>query len=271
LAERQASRAERGEASGLEAHRLRLAASALRSRVALAEAESERARAEAATWNPDLPRDARPALPDLANAPTLDGSSARIIAAEADVSAARLARQAAGRFVASPEVSLGWQRQEAGAEAIDGPIFGLAWSVPLFDRKRAARDAADASIAGAQARLELVQREVIASRAAAAKSFARLAAALAQAREELTLNGRMLDGAEAAFLQGEAELTDLLETHRSVTEAELAMLDLYGEALAVHRQLERLAGPAAPEPAAPYPSTEHETTSQTQQTREKAP
>ena len=49
------------------------------------------------------------------------------------------------------------------------------------------------------------------------------------------------DGAEAAFRQGEAGLTDLLETHRSVTEAELAVLDLHEAALAAHRELERLA------------------------------
>ena len=56
----------------------------------------------------------------------------------------------------------------------------------------------------------------------------------------------MLDGAEAAFRQGETGVTDLLETHRSVTEAELAMLDLHEAALAAHRELERLAASAGP-------------------------
>ena len=34
---------------------------------------------------------------------------------------------------------MGWQRQEVGPEAVDGPILGFAWSVPLFDRKESFR------------------------------------------------------------------------------------------------------------------------------------
>lgn len=242
LAERELARSEKGEASGLEAHRLRLAASALRSRVALAAAESDRARAEIAGWYPDLDASAHPALPDLSGAPSFDGPDARILAAEAELRAATLEREAASRFVAFPEVSVGWQRQELGPEAIGGPIVGLAWSVPLFDRKKAARQSAEASLTAAGARLELVQREVRASRAAAQTSSARLSAALARAREQLASVERMLDGAETAFRHGEVSLTDLLETHRSVTEAELAALELHESALAADRELERLAG-----------------------------
>ena len=47
---------------------------------------------------------------------------------------------------------------------------------------------------------------------------------------------------EAAFRLGESSVTDLLETHRSATEAELAALDLYEAALAAARELERLDG-----------------------------
>ncbi len=54
----------------------------------------------------------------------------------------------------------------------------------------------------------------------------------------------MLDGVEAAFRLGESELTDLLETHRSVLEAELIVLELHAAALAAHRDLERLVGSA---------------------------
>ncbi len=113
--------------------------------------------------------------------------------------------------------------------------------MPLFDRRQAARRSSGAALEAARARLELAERESISSRAAASNNFTRLAAALAEAREELGGVEQMLDGAEAAFRQGEAGLTDLLETHRSVTEAELAVLDLHGAALAAHRELERLA------------------------------
>lgn len=241
LAQREAVRAERGEASGLEARRLGLAAATLRSRVALAAGASERARAEAAAWHPGLPANARPVLPELPAAPSLDGADVRVRAAEADLAAAELAQLATRPIVASPEVTVGWRRQDLTPGAVDGPIFGVAWSVPLFDRRQAARQSAGAALAAAGARLELAERESAAARVAASTNFARLADALAEAREELGATERMLDGAEAAFRQGEAGLTDLLETHRSVTEAELAVLDLHEAALAAHRELERLA------------------------------
>ena len=239
LAEREAVRAERGEASGLEARRL--AAATLRSRVALAAGASERARAEAAAWHPGLPPNARPVLPELPDAPSLDGADVRVRAAEADLAAAELAQLATRPIVASPEVTVGWRRQDLTPGAVDGPIFGVAWSVPLFDRRQAARQSAGAALAAAGARLELAERESGAARIAASTNFARLANALAEAREELGATERMLDSEEAAFRQGEAGLTDLLETHRSVTEAELALLDLHEAALAAHRELERLA------------------------------
>ncbi|MDE2978482.1 MAG: TolC family protein [Acidobacteriota bacterium] len=241
LAQREAVRAERGEASGLEARRLGLAAATLRSRVALAAGASERARAEAAAWHPGLPANARPVLPELPAAPSLDGADVRVRAAEADLAAAELAQLATRPIVASPEVTVGWRRQDLTPGAVDGPIFGVAWSVPLFDRRQAARQSVGAGLEAARARLELAERESAAARNAASTNFARLAAALAEAREELGATERMLDGAEAAFRQGEAGLTDLLETHRSVTEAELAVLDLHEAALAAHRELERLA------------------------------
>lgn len=241
LAQREAVRAERGEASGLEARRLGLAAATLRSRVALAAGASERARAEAAAWHPGLPVDAWPVLPELPAAPSLDGADVRVRAAEADLAAAELAQLATRPIVASPEVTLGWRRQDLTPGAVDGPIFGVAWSLPIFDRRQAARRNAGAGLEAARARLELAERESAAARAAASTNFVRLAEALAEAREELGATERMLDGAEAAFRQGEAGLTDLLETHRSVTEAELAVLDLHEAALAAHRELERLA------------------------------
>ena len=262
LARREAARAERGEASGLEANRLRLAAATLRSRVVLAEVASEGARAEAAAWRPDLPVDTYPVLPDPPDAPSLDGVGTGVRAAEADLAAAELAREATRRTMASPEVTVGWRRQDLTPGAVDGPIFGFAWSLPFFDRRQASRETANAGLEAARARLELIEREVTVSRGAASNNFARLSAALAEVLRELDGSDRMLDGAEAAFRQGEASVTDLLETHRSVTEAELAVLDLHEAALAAHRELERVAGsagtaaglvPAAPAGREPRP------------------
>ncbi len=242
LAERESTRSQRGESSGLEVHRLRLAAIGLRSREALAAADSGRARAQAAAWFPDLPQDAEPVLPELPPAPTFEQPSARLRAAAADLEAAQREREAAGRYVELPEFSLGWKREQFGAQAADGPVVGLSWSLPVFDRKQAARLASDAGIDAATARLEIAQRETRAGRSAAETTYEQLSNAVVRIRGEMGRNETMLDGAEAAFQQGEASLTDLLDTHRSVAEAELALLDLHQAALAAHRDLERLAG-----------------------------
>ena len=83
LARREAARTEKGEASRLEAHRLGLAAGALRSRVALAEAEASRARAQASIWAPTIADTAIPVLPALAETPVHQGQHSRVRAAEA--------------------------------------------------------------------------------------------------------------------------------------------------------------------------------------------
>lgn len=242
LARREAARAERGEASGLEVDRLELAAAALRSRAILAATASERLRAEAAAWHPILPTDARPVLPALSPVPDLSAPHPLVRAAEAELEAALAEQRAASRFVASPEIALGWQRQEDASDSIDGPILGLFWSVPLFERNQAERAYSETGVAVARGRLEQVRRQVGSTRAAARTAFERLSAGLEGARASLAARERMLDGSEAAFRQGEQSLTDLLETQRSVTEGELAVLDLHEAALAAHRELARLAG-----------------------------
>ncbi|MEM7585536.1 MAG: TolC family protein [Acidobacteriota bacterium] len=244
LAERERLRADRGEASGLEARRLELAASGLRTRVALAIAAAGEARSRAAGWLPDLPRDARPTLPQLAVDPQLARAHPLLRAAEKELAVATLERQVAKRFIASPEVSLGWQQQEAEGERVDGPILGFGWTVPAFDRKRPEQAAAEARVSAAQARLEQVQRELTAALAGAQTRYRDLATALAAARAELDGTTRMLDGTEAAFRLGESSLTDLLDTHRAVTDSELALIELHAAALAAHRDLERAAGGA---------------------------
>ncbi len=252
LAGREGLRAERGEASGLEARRLELAAAGLRTRVALAAASAEQARTRAAGWSPALPPDARPVLPALPAAPEPGEGHPLVRAAERDLAAATLERQAAGRYVSSPQVSLGWQRQEAGPESIDGPVVGLAWSVPVFARGRAEKAASEARVSAARARLEGVRRQLESARAGTRTSFLRLAEAHGAAEAALGGNQRMLDGTEAAFRHGEASLTDLLETYRSVTESELAVLDLLEAAQAAHRELGRVAGQADPSDDLPH-------------------
>ena len=254
LADRERLRAERGESSGLEVRRLDLAASGLRARIALAAAAAEQARARAAGWSPTLPPDAHPVVPAVPGAAELGEDHPLVRAAASDLAAATLERQAADRFISSPEVSLGWQRQDSGSDSIDGPILGVAWSVPVLGRNRAEKTASEARVSAARARLERVRRGIETARAGAQVSFQGLATALADAEAALGGNPRMLDGTEAAFRHGEASLMDLLDIHRSVTESELMVLELHKAALAAYRDLERAIGPLPERTLAPSES-----------------
>ncbi len=258
LAKREAARSAHGEASGLDAHRLRLAVLVLQSRVALAAADRDQARAASVAWAPDLSPDTSPILPTLPPVSVVSGPAAEVEVAREAVEVAELGHDAARRFVSTPELTVGWQHQEVGPEVDDGLIAGLSWSLPLFNRKRAERIAAAANIEGARARLTRAEQMTEASRVAARDRYAGLSAALAEGIETLAKNERMLDGAEAAFVDGELGLTELLETLRSVGEAELAMLDVHETALAALRDMERLGATAFP--PLPLPSTHDDST-----------
>ncbi|HUP45907.1 MAG TPA: TolC family protein [Thermoanaerobaculia bacterium] len=243
LTARERLRAERGESSGLEAHRLALAANVLRARAALAAAAEREWRARARSWNPQLPADALPLLPDLPPLDAVPESHPLVVAAQADVDAALAAQRAAGRFFRSPEVMAGWQQQETAQESLAGPLWGVNWSVPLFTRNRAERAIADARLIVARARLERIRREIDARRQAAAEIYAQLASDVTVLKAAVLENEQILRGAEAAFIHGEASLTDLLETWRSATDAEMGALELREAAMAALRELERLSTP----------------------------
>jgi cobalt-zinc-cadmium efflux system outer membrane protein len=241
LARRERERAAAGESSGLDARRLGLAASGASAELARAEADRLRARGAARAWRPDLPVDAVPELPPLpepASAPTTDHP--RLAALRADLEAAQLAERLAARIVEMPEVVGGWQRQDLGIDvAIEGPIVGVAWPLPLFDRRRGERAAARARVEALEARLTLAEREVAAARASGLAAYSHLRAGATAAREAAADSPGVVAAARASFWAGETGLTDLLETLRSATAAEIAALELYAEALVAQRELEK--------------------------------
>lgn len=249
LADRESTRAERGEASPLNAHRLALASSVLKARLAAAETAVLEARSVAQGWASDLPADAVPVLPELPAPVELEGDHPRLAAAAAELQAAELAVRAAGRFLPTPELTAGWQRQTAGAASVDGPLLALTWSLPVFGRNQAGIARAEARRLAAEARMESVRREIEAERLGAVEAYRRLTEAYAEVSASLASNDKTVAGAVASFRLGETAVTDLLETLRSIAESESAALDLYEAALAAHRNLERLAGrPLFPEP-----------------------
>ncbi len=242
LAEREAERARAGEASGLQTRRLRLASDRLRIEAELSAAAAERARSTISAWHPELPIEAVPVLPELPAPPPSDSEHPLLRVATGNLEAARLERQAAGRFIRSPELTLGWLREQADFSSEDGPTVGLTWSVPLFTRQRAKEASAEAEVSARRARLELTRRQVSSARRGHAAAYERLSTAARRALAGLVDVKPMLDATEAAFQLGETSLTDLLETYRSAGESELAYLELYQEALAALWQLERATG-----------------------------
>ena len=244
LAERESSRAEKGEASGLEAHQLTLAAAGLRARLALAEAEAIASHATARVWRTDIDDDAVPVLPGLPTAMDPIGSHPREEAALAMLDAANLASKAAGRYVLLPELVGGWQRQEVGPETFEGPVLGLAWAMPVFARNQAERAQTGARILAAEAELEMTRREVEAERAGALAAYRHLAEAAIEATEAVVANETMLAGAVAAFGHGESDVTDLLTMLSLAFNSDMTALDLHEAALAAHRELELVTGHA---------------------------
>lgn len=255
LADRERLRARSGESSGLAARRLALAAVEVRAAHAGAAAEADGAAAAARAWRPDLHPEVRPALPALPElAPAPGTSSAEppkpvhpgLAALEADLEAARRERELSGRALAMPEVIAGWQRQEGGDRVADGPIVGLSWPLPLFDRNRPERRAAESRIATTSARLELLRRELEAERDGRRAAYRRLRQATTRVAAASETGGPAVEAATAAFRLGEANLTDLIETLRSASGAALAALDLHASALAAARDLARVSPQSLP-------------------------
>lgn len=248
-------RAEEGEASGLEARRIALSAASARAELARAQAELAVARGALRALRPDLPDGVRPELPPLPAVPELDGTShPRIAALERELEAVRLSRRLAGRVLEMPEVVAGWQRQEDAGGSVEGPIVGLAWPLPVFDRNRAERMTAEARLETVAAELELARRRVAARRTGAVASYSRLREAAGEARASAAEGDIAVDSVTSAFRLGEADLTDLLETLRSARAVELSALDLHEAALAAHRELERISGRPQGGPAGPGPA-----------------
>ncbi len=256
LLQQQVARAEKGEASGLDARRLRLASAELRARLEMLQADIDTARAEISAWYPGLPADAEPSLPPLPPPPSLGEGHALLRAGRSEVAAAELERRLANRLVASPDLTLGWQRQEDGSQSSGGVLLGVGWSIPLFDRKRAEKAVAEAQLAAARGRLETLERQITPRRTAALASYQRLRTAATTAEQALADNNSMLQAATTAFQYGEADLTDLLDTQRAVTEAEETWLDLHQAALAAHRRLQQLGDDQLATNLSPQPSPE---------------
>jgi cobalt-zinc-cadmium efflux system outer membrane protein len=253
LAKRTRARAESGEVSELQARRLEIAFETARAGLARTRADAAGSRARAAAWvaesaagAPDL--SAPPALPRLPKAPADSspepGWALRpdLQAARARVEQAEAQRRLSKRVLEAPELLLGWKEIEDQGGDFDGPVFAIDWKVPVFDRRRADRMAAESALEAAVATEEWTKRRAQSEFVAAVAGYVEFREAALAAQATLETAEGMGRAAAAAFELGESGVTDLLDTLQSILEARLAALGLYLSALEAHRQLEFAAG-----------------------------
>jgi outer membrane protein TolC len=260
LALAQRRRAQAGEVSGLAARRIETAAAEAKGELARSGAELATARAAALAWRPDLPQDSRPQLPELPpplSLATPPVTHPELAALEAELAQARLERDAAARVLELPQILAGWQRQrsELGVVA-EGPLIGLEWPLPLFDRGRAERARGEARADALDARLQATRERLAATRDGAVGAYLALRDGARDASTAAEIASPMVEAALASFGAGETTVTDLLDTVRQAAAARLQALELHAASLAAQRELERTLGEEiAPElgdsPAAP--------------------
>lgn len=244
LSSQMQSRARSGEESGLAARRLSLVALEVQAEAVQAEAKATLARAVALVWRPDLTDEASPERPDL---PVVSDTAATpiradLLARRSEVEEAEWELRAGRRVVQFPELSFGWQRIRDDVSETAGPVMGVSWPLPLFDRQQPEKAAASAHLSAARARLELATARARAELPAARVSYARLREAALLGLETAAQVDTVERSATATFRLGESRLTDLIETLRSALSVRLAALDLYAAALQAHRELELAAG-----------------------------
>ncbi len=244
LAEVERQRARTGEESGLSARRFTLAESEIRSALAMADASLARAEALAKAWRADLPAGTVPAALVVPGAPAVadPAASPELRALGFEVEQAGLEKKRASRFLASPTLHFGWQQLDQPGLAHSGPIFAAGWTIPLFDRDQGGRLEAARREEIARARVDLARARVAADVEGAAAAFRGLSDAARDAAQVSEDADRVISAATAAFRAGEATLTDLLDSLRGAIGARLGEIDLRGQALEAHRDLEAALG-----------------------------
>lgn len=237
------ARAEEGEAAGVEARRLDLEVEVLERELATVRANARSRRAAAAVWSTTVTPDVephRPKLPppptsvDLEGHPSLMAQSHRVMEAEAE---ARLQR----RSVQPPSVALGWTEFSADIGSTDGPVFGVSWPVPIFDRNQGNRQAAASEADAARLKLELKTRRMEQRARAALASYTDLYPTTKPSTTDDAV-GNVSLAVFAAFEAGEASLTDVLDSLRASIAVRMARLDNLESALAAERELEAAIG-----------------------------
>jgi cobalt-zinc-cadmium efflux system outer membrane protein len=138
-------------------------------------------------------------------------------------------------------VSLGWTELRDATQSFDGPVFGVTWPVPIFDRNQGSREAAAAEVDRSRALADAARRRAREHAEAALASYSTLYTSVTAIRRSSD-SGEAADSVTAAFEAGEASLTDILDTLRTTVDVQLARLESLAAALSAGRELEAALG-----------------------------
>lgn len=237
------ARAEEGEAAGVEAERLDLEVEVFERQLVAARAAAAAERATAAVWSNLVSGEVRPQRPflpvppgtiDVGDRPDLQAIAHRVAEAEA---VQRLQR----RSLEPPEISFGWKKLGEEGLSFNGPVYGIAWPLPVFDRNQGNREAATAEASIARSQLELETRLAEQRARAALASYTDLFRVAKP--DDVRDDGFDIAVATfAAFEAGESSLTDVLDSLRATVEVQMARLESLELALAAERELEAAIG-----------------------------
>lgn len=236
------ARAEEGEAAGVEARRLDLEVESMERAAVSARADARAARAAAAVWSRRVTVDVHPARPPLAQPPEVAevGGRPDVMALTHHVTEAEARYALRKRVAEPPTLSLGWMDLSDGGQSFAGPVFGVSWPLPLFDRNQGRRQAASAEVNRAQFDLVAATRRAQQEANGALASYSEL--------HELALRGPLVaeegvvEAVFAAFEAGEATLTDVLDTWRATVDVQMARLETMARTLSAERDLEAALG-----------------------------
>jgi outer membrane protein, heavy metal efflux system len=193
---------------------------------------------------------AAPGVADLATALSAAAGRADVRAAEVGVEAAA-STLALERRIRIPDVTLsgGYRHQ---ADGYRGAAVGVSIPLPLRDRNRGGIAEAEANLAAARTRRELVLRGAESEIRAAWATWRSLEERMRAIGETLLPESAgLLESARIAYAEGEISLIELLDAAEAYRGARASVVELLVEYLSATYELERATGRLLETPTAP--------------------
>lgn len=191
-----------------------------------------------------LPEAPMPAVESLLEAvttrPDIQALAARTDAADDEI------RAAARWWIPEVLVGGGMKSVEAGGERSTGFTALGEIPLPLFDRDQPRRERAQAELMIARGELELERSKAGGEIRGLHRQASTLATAASAANSGMADATQLATTAEAGYRGGELGIIELLDAERSVTQAELRVIELEWAARAARVELDRITGGGLP-------------------------